>query len=186
MQVQSKWAIPAVADDIHFKLDMPGSPPRSGEATSYAAERASELLFKVQDEATGLILNAEILRALTRESQPNLEGHLGYLLEIKMRINAIWDRTFDLRRISTHALAWQREAIAELSAHGSQVAASTQAAIDSLSEGQETAFNSEYRHHVTMLADASQKIRDTMATFFDRYMVQQRSRRELALVLATE
>jgi len=39
---------------------------------------------------------------------------------------------------------------------------------------------------VTLLADASQRIRDTMTRFFDRYMMQQRSRRETALIVATE
>lgn len=185
MQIQSKWAMPIAAEDAIARARMYELAPM-GEATSYAVERASELLFKVQDEATTLILNAEILRALTRETDANLEGHLGYLHEIKTRINAIWDRTFDLRRISPSTLAWQRETIAELSAHGAQTAVSTQAAIDLLRESGQSLCTPEYRHHVTMLADASQRIRDTMTRFFDRYMMQQRSRRETALIVATE
>ena len=184
MQIQSKWAMPIAAEDAARARMYELTP--MGEATSYAVERASELLFKVQDEATTLILNAEILRALTRETDANLEGHLAYLHEIKARINAIWDRTFDLRRISTSTLAWQRGTIAELSAHGAQTAVSTQAAIDLLRESGQSLCTPEYRHHVTMLADASQRIRDTMTRFFDRYMMQQRSRRETALIVATE
>jgi len=183
MQVHSNWA--ATSEDARFKADMQAFAMK-GETTNYAIERASELLFKVQDETTGLILNAEILRALTRESQSNMEGHLAYLQEIRARINAIWDRTFDLHRISANTLAWQRDTIAELTTRGAQVAASTQAAIDSLSETGESPFKPEYRRHVSMLADASQKIRETMTMFFDRYMMQQKSRRQAALVLATE
>ena len=186
MQTQSRWATPIVAEDAGMRAGAHELPPMEREATSYAVERASELLFKIQDEATTLILNAEILRALTRHTESNLEGHLGYLQEIKTRINAIWDRTFDLRRISPSTLAWQRDAIAELSAHGSQVAVSTQAAIDFLGKSGRLIFKPEYRRHVTTLADASQRIRITMTKFFDHYISQQRSRRETALVLATE
>ncbi|MGH9573042.1 MAG: hypothetical protein ACRD40_05865 [Candidatus Acidiferrales bacterium] len=186
MQIQSKWATRIGAEESLVKAGMRGPSPIEGEATNYAVERASELLFKVQDEATTLILNAEILRALTRQAESDLEGHLGYLHEIKTRINAIWDRTFDLRRISPSTLAWQRDTIAELSAHGSQIAISTEAAINFLSESRHSLFKPEYRHHVTLLADASQRIRGTMTRFFDRYMMQQRSRRETALVLSTE
>lgn len=185
MQIHSKWAMP-VAEDLHLRAGIHELTPMEGEATSYAVERASELLFRIQDEATGLILNAEILRALTKQADANLEGHLGYLREIKTRINAIWDRTFDLRRISPSTLSWQRDTIAELSAHGSRTALSTQAAIDLLSESHQSVFKAEYRHHVTLLADASQRIRGTMTRFFDRYMMQQRSRRQTALILATE
>lgn len=186
MQIQSKWAMPVAAEDVHLRAGIHELTPMRGEATSYAVERASELLFRIQDEATGLILNAEILRALTRQADSNTEGHLGYLHEIKTRINAIWDRTFDLRRISPNTLPWQRETIAELSAHGSEVAVSTQAAIDFLGETDQPLFKPEYRHHVSVLANASQRIRGTMTRFFDRYMMQQRSRRETALILATE
>ncbi len=186
MHFQSNWSAVPAADDLRFRTDVHVLPPSDGEATSYAVERASELLFKIQDETTGLILNAEILRALTRESQSNLEGHLGYLRQIKVHTNAIWDRTFDLRRIGSHALAWQRDTIAEVAAHGSQAATSTQFALELIEDRQEPLFKSEYRHHVNAIADASQRIRDAMARFFDRYMMQQRSRRQAALILATE
>src|SRR5690348_8702909 len=73
MQIQSKWAMPIATEDARARMYELAP---MGEATSYAVERASELLFKVQDEATTLILNAEILRALTRETDANLEGHL--------------------------------------------------------------------------------------------------------------
>jgi hypothetical protein len=154
-------------------------------ATAYACERASELLFQIQDETTGLLLNAEILRALTKESKSRSESHVGYLGEINAHINEVWNRAFDLHRISSHTLPWQQNAIGELTTQASQVAASTQAAIDCL-DGANDGERPEYTRHVTALADASQKIAQTMSGFFDRYMAQQKLRQETALVIATE
>lgn len=184
MQFNSKCSAIA-ADDIGIKGAARASLSMTGEA-AYAAERASELLFQIQDETTGLLLNAEILRALTKESESKWENHVSHLGEIKAHINEVWNRAFDLHRISSHTLPWQQSAIGELTTHASQVAASTQAAIDCLDEVSDRERQPEYARHVTALADASQKIAQTMSRFFDRYMALQKLRRQTALVLATE
>jgi hypothetical protein len=184
MQFNSKCSAIA-ADDIGIKGTCASHAMRN-EATAHAYERASELLFQIQDETTGLLLNAEILRALTREPRSNWDGHEGYLAEIKADINEVWNRAFDLHRISSHTLSWQQNAIAELTTHASLVVASAQAAIDCLDGANDNERKPEYRRHVAALADASQKIAQTMSGFFDRYMAQQKLRRETAPVIATE
>jgi hypothetical protein len=156
------------------------------EAASDASERASELLFRIQGETTGLLLKAEILRALTKEPEPRWENHGAYLREIRAHINEVWNRAFDLHRISSHALPWQQDTIGELTTEASQVAASTQAAIDTLDGVNDGARRPEYTSQVIALADASEKIARTMTGFFDRYMAQQKLRREMALVMATK
>lgn len=185
MQFNSKCSAIA-AEDIGIKGGIRASLSMRGEAATYACERASELLFQIQDETTGLLLNAEILRALTKESESKRENHVGYLGEIKAHINEVWNRAFDLHRISSHALPWQQNAIGELTTHASQVAASTQAAIDCIDDVSDGERQPEYARHVSALADASQKIAQTMSGFFDRHMAQQRLRRETALVITTE
>lgn len=184
MQFNSKCSAIA-ADDIGIKGTRV-SHALGTEATAYASERASELLFQIQDETTGLLLNAEILRALTREPQSNWDSHVSYLDEIKAHINEVWNRTFDLHRISSHTLSWQQNAIGELTTHASQVVASAQAALDCLDGANDSERQPGYAGHVKALADASQKIAQTMSGFFDRYMAQQKLRRETALVIATE
>jgi len=185
MQFNSKCSAIA-AEDIGIKGHAGASLSLVGEATAYASERASELLFRIQDETTGLLLNAEILRALTKEPQSKWEHHTDYLGKIRGHINEVWNRTFDLHRISRHTLPWQQNAIGELTAYASQVAASAQAAIDCLDDADDREWEPEYNRHVTALADASQKIAQTMSGFFDRYMAQQKLRRETAIVIATE
>lgn len=183
MQFNSKCSAIA-AEDIGIKAHARASV--AGEPTAYASDRASELLFRVQDETTGLLLNAEILRALTKEPQSRWEHHADYLGKIKGHINEVWNRAFDLHRISRHTLPWQQNAIEELTAYASQVAASAQAAIDCLDDADDREWEPEYTRHVTALAEASQRIALTMSGFFDRYMAQQKLRRETAIVVATE
>ena len=185
MQFNSKCSAIA-ADDIGIKGGARAPYAMRNEATAYASERASELLFQIQDETTGLLLNAEILRALTKESETRWESHVSYLGEINGHINEVWNRAFDLHRISSHTLPWQQDAIGQLTTHASEVAASTQAAIDCLDGANDSEPQPEYMRQVTALADASQKIAQTMSRFFDRYMAQQKLRRETALVIATE
>lgn len=185
MQFNSKCSAIA-AENLGIKGAARPSLAMMGEATAYASERASELLFQIQDETTGLLLNAEILRALTKESEARWESHVSYLGEINAHINEVWNRAFDLHRISSHTLPWQQDAIGQLTSHASEVAASTQAAIDCLDGANDSDRKPEYTRHVKALADASQKIAQTMSGFFDRYMAQQKLRRETALVIATE
>ncbi|HEY6468074.1 MAG TPA: hypothetical protein VIY69_18895 [Candidatus Acidoferrales bacterium] len=185
MQFNSKCSAIA-ADDIGIKSRVRASDAMRNEETVYACERASELLFQIQDETTGLLLNAEILRALTKESEARRESHVSYLGEINAHINEVWNRAFDLHRISSHTLPWQQDAIGQLTAHASEVAASTQAAIDCLCDVSDGERQPEYKSQVTALADASQRIAQTMSGFFDRYMAHQKLRRETALVIATE
>jgi hypothetical protein len=97
---------------------------------------------------------------------------------VKAHINAVGERTAELQRIAYAALPWQQQAITEVTAHAAQVANSTQAAIVHLRENQNRLFVSEYREHLTTIANRSEDMKQTVDKFLD-YQKTQRKFQEL-------
>jgi hypothetical protein len=151
------------------------SPPASSaDSSAYLSGRASTLLVEVQEQAAGLSLHAEILGTFARNPQFHWQSHAFYLERVKSHINEVGERTAELQRISYAVLPWQQEAIIEVTGHAAQVAASTQAAIVHLRENQNRLFVSEYRDHLTTIADRSEDMKQAVDKFLDYEKTQQK------------
>ena len=152
------------------------SPPApSPESSAYLSGRASTLLAEIQEEAVGLRLHAETLGTFARNHQQfSWQSHASYLDRVKGHINAVGERTAELYRIRDAVLPWQQQAITEVTSHAAQVAASTQAAIAHLRENQDRLFVSEYRDHLTTIADRSEDMKQTVDKFLDYEKTQQK------------
>src|SRR4029077_3203398 len=127
---------------------------------------ASTLLAQIKAEAAGLRRNAETLGTFASNFQYSWQSHANYLDRVKGHINAVGERTAELQRIRHAVLPWQQQAITEVTTHAVQVAASTQAAIVHLRENQNRLFASEYRNHLTRIADRSGSMKETV----DKYL----------------
>jgi hypothetical protein len=144
------------------------SPPASSpDSSAYLSGRASTLLAEVQEEAAGLTLHAETLWTFAGDPQYSWQSHAFHLDKVKGHINAVGERTAELQRISNSVLPWQQKAITEVTGHAAQVAASTQAAIVHLRENQDRLMISEYRDHLTTIADRSGDMKQTVDKFLD-------------------
>jgi hypothetical protein len=144
------------------------SPPApSQESPAYLSGRASTLLAQIQAEATGLRRNAGTLGTFASNPQYSWQSHADYLDRIKRHINAVGECTAELQRIQHAVLPWQQQAITEVTSHAAQVAAGTQAAILYLKENKRWLFVSEYRDHLTTIADSSADMMQTVDKFLD-------------------
>jgi hypothetical protein len=157
----------------------PASPSAAAgdRVSKYLSGRASELLAEIQSEGAGLTLHAETLGTFSRNSQFNWQSHAHYLHRVKGHINAVGERTAELQRIRYAVLPWQQQAITDVTAHAAQVAASTSAAIVHLRENQNRLFVTEYREHLTAIADRSEVMKQTVDKFLDYEKTQQRFQR---------
>jgi hypothetical protein len=144
----------------------PGSPAN-------LAERASTLLAEIQKEAAQLGPHAETLGTFARNPQYSWQSHAFYLERVKGHINAVGERTAELQQIRDSVLLWQQQAISEVTSHAAQVAASTQAAIAHLRENQNRLFVSEYRDHLTTVADRAGDMKQTVDKFLNYEKAQQ-------------
>jgi len=151
------------------------TPGPSPDSSAYLSERASTLLAEVQEEATGLTLHAETLSTFARDSKHSWQSHAFYLDKVKGHINAVGERTAELQRIRSAVLPWQQKAITEVTAHAAKVAASTQAAIVHLRENQDRLMISEYRDHLTSIADRSEDMKQAVDKFLDYQEAQEKS-----------
>ena len=149
-------------------------PPASPETSAYLSGRASTLLAEVQQHAAGLTRHAETLGTLSGTSQFSWQSHAFYLDKVKGHINEVGERTADLERMRSSVLPWQQQAITEVTAHAAQVAASTQAAIAHLRENQDRLRVSEYRGHLTTIADRSEDMKQTVDKFLDYEKTEQK------------
>ena len=147
----------------------------SPDSSAYLSGRASTLLAEIQKETTQLGLHAETLGTFAWNPQSHWQSHATYLDLVKGHINAVGERTAELQRISHAVLPWQQKAITEVTGHVAQVAASTQAAIGHLRENQNRLFVSEYRDHLTTIADRSGDMKETVDKFLDYEKAQQKS-----------
>ena len=151
----------------------PGASETDRSAT-YLSGRASTLLAQIQEEATGLRLNAETLGTFAWNPHYSWQSHAFYLDGVKGHINAVGERIAELQQIRHTALPWQQQAITEVTSHAAQVANSTQAAILYLSENKHWLFVPEYRDHVTTIADSSRNMKQTVDKFLDYERAQQK------------
>jgi hypothetical protein len=148
--------------------------PAATQPSPYLSEQASTLLAEIQKEAVALRRNAETLGTFASNPQYSWQSHANYLDRVKGHINAVGERTAELQRIRNAILPWQQQAINEVTSHAAQVAASTQAAILYLNENQRWLFASEYRDHLTTIADRSGDMKQTVDKFLDYEKAQQK------------
>jgi len=160
----------------------PGTPETDDLA--YLSERASTLLAEIKKEAAELSRHADTLRTFARSPQYSWQSHAHYLDRVKDHINAVGKRTAELQQIRYAVLPWQQQVITEVTSYAVKVAASTQAAILLLRENRGSLFVPEYRDHLTIIADSSEDLKDTVDKFLDYEKTQQKLQRlqnELAL-----
>ena len=150
------------------------SPAPSPESPGYFSQRASTLLAEIQKETADLGMNAETLGSFAWNPQYSWQSHAFYLERVKGHINAVGERVAELQQISDSVLPWQQKAISEVTSHAAQVAASTQAAIVHLHENQNRLFISEYRDHLTTIADSSGDMKQTVDKFLDYEKTQEK------------
>ena len=144
------------------------SPPaQSPEPPAYLSGRASTLLAEIRKETAELRPHADTLRTFAWNPQYSWQSHAFYLDRVKGHINAVGERIAELQQIRHAVLPWQQQAIAAVTTHAVQVAASTQAAIVHLRENQNRLFVSEYRDHLTTIADCSGNMKQTVDKFLD-------------------
>ena len=154
-------------------LASPSAP--SPDSSAYFSGRASTLLAEIQKETAQLGLHADTLGTFAWKPQSHWRSHATYLDLVKGHVNAVGERTAELQRISHAVLPWQQKAITEVTGHVAQVAASTQAAIDHLRENQNRLFVSEYRDHLTTIADRSGDMKEAVDKFLDYEKAEQKS-----------
>ena len=142
-------------------------PGPSPESSAYLSERASTLLAEIQKEAAQLGPHADTLGTFAWNPQYSWQSHAFYLESVKGHINAVGERTAELQQIRDSVLPWQQQAISEVTSHAAQVAASTQAAIMHLRENQNRLFVSEYRGHLTTVADSADDMKQTVDKFLN-------------------
>jgi hypothetical protein len=176
---QSVFTSQPVLKDSLVSTYLKGPLPAATEASygyPYLSSRASSLLAEIRAEGAGLRLNAETLGTFAWSPQFSWQSHAFYLEKVKGHINAVGERLAELQQIRHAVLPWQQQAIAEVTSHAAQVAASTQAAIVHLRENQNRLFVPEYRDHLRTIADRSGNMKQTVDKFLDYEKAQQRHR----------
>jgi hypothetical protein len=149
----------------------PAPPP---DSSAYSSRRASALLAEIKKETAELTLHADTLGTFARSPRYSWQSHAFCLERVKGHINAVGERTAELQQIRYSVLPWQQLAITEVTSHAAQVAASTQAAIVHLGENQNRLFVSEYRDHLTTIADRSGDMKQTVDKFLEFEKAQQK------------
>lgn len=142
--------------------------------STHLSEYASALLTEIQEEAVGLQRHADKLRTLTGNAQYSWQTHAYHLDGVKSHINAVGERTAELQQLHSSVFPWQQQAIAKVTAHAAEVAASTQAAIVHLRENPNRHFFPEYRDHLTTIADRSEDVKGTVDKFLDYKKAQEK------------
>jgi hypothetical protein len=148
--------------------------PEKRYVSKYSSGRASTLLAEIRAEGAPLRLNAETLGTFARNRQLSWQTHAAYLTRVKDHINAVGHRIAELQRMRDDVHPWQQQAIADVTSHAAQVAASTQAAIVHLRESRNRLFVSEYRDHLTTIAARSADMKQTVDKFLDYEKAQQK------------
>ena len=149
----------------------PAPPP---DSSAYSSRRASALLAEIKKETAELTLHADTLGTFARSPRYSWQSHAFCLERVKGHINAVGERTAELQQIRYAVLPWQQQAIAEVTAHAAQIAASTQAVIVHLRANQNRLFVSEYRDHLSTIAARSADMKETVDKFLDYEAAQQR------------
>ena len=164
------------------------SPPApSPDSSAHLSRRASTLLAEIRMETAKLRLDADTLGTFARNPHFSWQTHAFYLDRVKGHINSVGKRIAKLQQIRYAVLPWQQQAITEVTSHAAQVAASTQAAIVYLNENRNRLFVSEYRDHLTTIADRSRDMEQTVGKFHDYEEAQQKVQQlQEELVLASD
>jgi hypothetical protein len=150
-------------------------PSAAEEATASKSERASALLAEIQREAALLRRDADTLESLARNIRISWQSHADHLDRIKEHINVVGEHTAELHAIHQDVVPWQQQAINEVTSHAVELATSTQAAINHLQENRNCLFVSEYRDHLTAIANHSENMKEAVDEFLDY----EKSRRKL-------
>jgi hypothetical protein len=155
----------------------PGAPDKdhmaiylSGRASIFLVEiqkETGEILAEIQKETAELRPHAYTLGAFAWNPQYSWQSHGTFLDRAKGHISAVGERIAELQHIRLFVLPWQRQAIIEVTGHAAQVAGSIQAAIVHLRENQNRLFVSEYRDHLTTIADRAGQMKQTVDKFLD-------------------
>jgi signal transduction histidine kinase len=151
---------------------LPAAP--GDHCAAYLSGRASTLLGEIQEQAAGMQVHAETLGNFAWNPQYSWQSHAFYLDGVKGHINAVGERISEVQQIRNAVLPWQQQAIDQVAAHAAQVAASTEAAIAHLRENQDRLFVSEYRDHLTTIANSSEDMKQTVDKFLDYDKAQQK------------
>lgn len=162
------------------------SAPAATRHSAILSQRASTLLAEIQREATELRRNAETLGTYARSTQFSWKSHADYLDRVKTHINAAGKHIAELQQIQNSVLPWQQQAIAQVTNHAAQVAASTQAALVQLNENRNSVLISEYREHLKTIDDRSAEMKERVDKFLayekaEQTFLQLRNELELAV-----
>jgi hypothetical protein len=146
----------------------------------------SSLLAEIRKETAELRPDAETLGTLARNPNSSWQNHAYYLDRVKGHINAVGKLIAELQQIRYAVLPWQQQAITKVTAHAAQVVASTQAAIVYLRENQNRLFVSEYKNHLTTIANRSRDMKQALDKFHDFEKTQEKFQQlQKELVLAS-
>lgn len=156
---------------------LPGAPDRD-QMPNYLSRQASMFLVEIQQE-TGKLLaeiqkeTAELRpRAYTRRTFPSdpddgEQRRRSFLDRAKDHISAVGERIAQLQDMRLFVLPWQQQAITELTSHAQRVAGSIQAAKVHFRENQNRLFVSDYRDHLTTIANHSGALKQIVDKFLD-------------------
>ena len=156
---------------------LPGAPDRD-HMTNYLSKQASRFMVEIQQEIGKLLAEiqketAELRpRAYTRRTFPRdpdySEQRRHYFLDrAEDHISAVGERIAQLQDMRLFVLPWQQQAITELTSHAQRVAGSIQAAKVHFRENQNRLFVSDYRDHLTTIADHSGALKQMVDKFLD-------------------
>jgi hypothetical protein len=156
---------------------LPGAAPEdrnakylSGRASTVLAEiqkETAELLAEVQQESQRLRPQTHTLWNVPADLYETAPSHSAFLERAKGHIRAVGEGIAELQRMRLFLLPWQRQASTEVRAHARRVAASIQGTIAHLRENQNRLFVSEYRDHLTTIANHSGDMKQTVDKFLD-------------------
>jgi hypothetical protein len=155
----------------------PGAPDKDHSAGTLARQ-ASILLVEIQKETAELLADIQKETAELRpqpftlapfpwDSQYKGKNRSTFLDRAMGHMNAVGERIGNLQQIRHSVLPWQQQAITEVNSHAKRVAASIQATIVDLRENQNRLFVSEYRDHLTTIANHSGDMKHTVDKFLD-------------------
>ena len=153
-------------------------PPDRDPMPNYLSKQASTFLVEIQQETRELLAEvqketAELRpRAYTRRTVPSdldyrEQSHHSFLDRAKDHVSAVGKRIAQLQDMRLFVLPWQQQAITELTSHVQRVAGSVQAAKVHFRENQNRLFVSDYRDHLTTIANHSGALKQTVDKFLD-------------------
>ena len=172
---------PALASPTAQSPDAPDKDHSAGTLSRRASillveiqKETAELLAEIQKETAELRPHPYTLGPFARDSQYKGRNRSSFLDRAMGHMNAVGERIGKLQRIRHSLLPWQQQAITEVTSHAKRVAASIQTAIVDLRENQNRLFVSEYRDHLTTIANHSGDMKQTVDEFLDYEKTQQK------------